>query len=323
MSRTAGLLLLLFGVAWFTAAATAVRSASRIWLRHWAERRLRGTDRGELLLDRPQRLLITAGAAIAVLFFATGLVLGATVHTMPALLIHGVVVVLIFLIFGQLLPRAAGRRWATSLVPVLVFPLRVLDFAVWPIASTVRSSVRPPVPPQSAAEDARDDLEELLREGELEGVGERDEIELITGVVQFGAKSVRQVMTPRASVFAIDESLPPQEIARLVAQANYSRVPVYAGTLDAVKGMLHAFDVLKAGATRLPPLRPVTDAPAESRCDELLYRMLRRRQHLAAVREPDGRLAGIVTLEDLLEELVGEIRDEHDEPVGTGSAAGG
>lgn len=314
MSRTTLLLLLLFGVAWFTAAATAVRSASRIWLRHWAERRLRGSERAEPLLDRPQRLLIAAGAAVAVLLFATGLVLGASSSTLPMLVLQAAVVVVTFMVVGQLLPRAIGRRWATSLLPVLVLPLRVLDLFIWPVARAVRAVARKPVVHDTAA-GARDDLEELLREGELEGVGERSEIELISGVVQFGAKSVREVMTPRANVFAVDESLPPGEIARIVAQANYSRVPVYAGTLDTIRGQLHAFDVLKAGARRLPPLRPVADAPAESRCDELLYRMLRQRQHLAAVREPTGELAGIVTLEDLLEELVGEIRDEHDEPL--------
>ncbi len=314
MSRNVAFALLLFGVAWFTAAATAVRSASRIWLRHWAERRLRGSARAEPLLDRPQRLLVTSGAANAVLFFWTGIVFGTSPRTPLAMVTEGAVLVVTFHVFGQLLPRAAGRRWATSLLPVLVLPLRLLDVLVWPVARGVRALVRSGEPRASTAEEAREELQDLLREGELEGVGEREEIELISGVVQFGAKSVRMVMTPRASVFAIDESLPPKDIAREVAQANYSRVPVFSGTLDTIKGMLYTFDILKAGATRLPPLRPVGDAQAESRCDELLYRMLRQRQHLAAVRETDGTLSGIVTLEDLLEELVGEIRDEHDEP---------
>jgi putative hemolysin len=315
--------LLLLGVAWATAAATAVRSASRIWLRHWAERKLRGSGghRVEPLVERPQRLLVTAGAMIAVMMFAAGLVLASADLSPWQMLLQGTVLIAAFLVFGQLVPRAAGRRWATVLVPVLVPPLRLLDFIVWPVAHSVRRLVRPASTQAALTGDQHDDLEELLREGELEGVGEREEIQLITGVVHFGAKAVREVMTPRISVFAVDEALGPAEIARQVAQANYSRVPVFAGTIDTLKGVLHAFDVLKTGTARMPALRPLMDAPAESRCDELLFQMLRQRRHFAAVRDAGGQLAGIVTLEDLLEELVGEIRDEHDEPL-TGAVSG-
>jgi putative hemolysin len=315
MSRTSAIIIIMLVAAWFAAGATAVRSASRIWLRHWTERRLRGSggSRVEPLLDRPQRLLVTAGAVAAVLFFSTGLILGAAPLTPAQWVLQGSVLLVSFLIFGQLVPRAAGRRWATTLVPVLIPPLRLLDLVVWPVASTVRRLVRPSAP-SASVEEEHDDLEELLREGELEGVGEPDEIELITGVVQFGAKAVRDVMTPRDSVFAVDEALGTEGIARAVAHSHYSRVPVYAGSLDNIRGMVHAFDVLRFGRSRTPGLRSVMDADGTSRCDELLFQMLRQRRHFAAVRDASGRLEGIITLEDLLEELVGEIQDEHDDP---------
>jgi putative hemolysin len=164
--------------------------------------------------------------------------------------------------------------------------------------------------------DARvhDGLEDLLRDGELEGIGKREEIEIITGVVHFAEKRVRDVMTPRAEVFAIDESAPPGEAVRRIAQSAYSRVPVYRKTLDDVVGIIHVFDILDEGPDRLPPLHPVLFADAGERCDDLLVRMLQLHQLLAVVRDEAGRTLGIATLEDLLEELVGEIRDEHDEP---------
>ena len=102
--------------------------------------------------------------------------------------------------------------------------------------------------------------------------------------------------------------------ATQIAQSAYSRVPVYHETLDNIIGMVHAFDVIKARGELPKKLRPVAIASPGAPCNELLFRMLRERQHLAVVRDETGRTLGLVTLEDLLEELVGDIRDEHDEP---------
>jgi CBS domain containing-hemolysin-like protein len=95
---------------------------------------------------------------------------------------------------------------------------------------------------------------------------------------------------------------------------------VYRGSLDHIIGMYHAFDVLKARADQLRPLRPVAYAPSDTPCNELLFRMLRARLHLAVVHDERGHTLGIVTLENLLEELVGDIRDEHDEPAAVGGS---
>jgi len=163
-------------------------------------------------------------------------------------------------------------------------------------------------------ETPQETMQDLLREGELEGVGRRDEIAIISGVMEFGEKRVREVMTPRADVFAIPEGGDPRAVAVQIAESAFSRVPVYRDSLDHIIGMYHAFDVLKERAEELPPLRPVAYAPGDTRCNELLFRMLRARLHLAAVHDERGDTLGIATLENLLEELVGDIRDEHDEP---------
>jgi putative hemolysin len=161
--------------------------------------------------------------------------------------------------------------------------------------------------------DDGDTLGDLLREGELEGVGEHTEIAIIEGVVHFGEKTVADVMTPREEVFSVDAATPPAEMAARIAQGAYSRVPVYRNVLDDVVGFLHAFDMLQVQDGEAPALRPVGVAAPTMACNDLLFRMLRERKHLTVVKA-DGRLLGLVTLEDLLEELVGDIRDEHDEP---------
>lgn len=302
-------------VAWLTAGAMAVRSVSRIWLRHWTERRLRGSAAAVTYLERPHRLLIGASTGVALTLIMSGVILGLK-HTGPQLVADVTLFVALVVLVGQVFARAVARQWPTYLVPVVVPVLHAVELVVTPIVGLGRRAAAPFERQRGRAsvDVEREALQDLLREGELEGVGEREEIAIISGVVKFGTKRVRDVMTTRADIFALDDSLDARTLALRIAQSNYSRVPIYHGTLDDVRGMVHAFDVLKAGAYRFPPLRPVASATPEAPCNELLFRMLRERQHLAIVRDASGATIGLVSLEDLLEELVGDIRDEHDEP---------
>jgi putative hemolysin len=312
--------------AWLTAGATAVRSVSRIWLRHWVEQQLGSSVTAEAYLSRPQRLLVAAGAGMALVVTLAGEFLGQHHEDRPwQLALEAIVLALVLLVAGQLVPRAIARRWAQRLVGVLLPPLHVAAFLMGPLigaAQAVGRAVRPRSGATSA-ESPRDGIEDLLREGELEGIGEREEIEIITGVVQFGDKVLRDVMTPRTDVFAVDVDAGPREIARAIARSGYSRVPVYRASVDEIIGVVHVFDVLKEGGERMPPIREVAHAPASKRCSEMLFEMLRGQRHLAVVVDEFGGTAGIVTLEDVLEELVGEIRDEHDEPATTDAVTTG
>ena len=318
MMRYPTLAVCLILVALFTAGAMAVRSASRIWLRHWAERRLRGSESVLLYLERPQRLLAAANAAIALAIGSAGLWIGWNGAGAPYSSVLQMSVYAAVVIFaGQIVPRALARRWPSTIIPLTMPALRLAGMITAPLLALGRaftratdaSSVEPETPP-------RDAMEDLLREGELEGVGAPDEIKIISGVMEFGEKTVRDVMTPRDDIFAIPEGRDPQGVAAHIAESAFSRVPVYRESLDQIVGMFHAFDVLKARAERMPPLRPVAYASGDTQCNDLLFRMLRARLHLAVVHDDRGRTLGIATLENLLEELVGDIRDEHDEPEG-------
>lgn len=310
----APLALLLLVVALLTAAGTAVRSVSRIWLRHWAERRLRGAALAETFVDRPQRLIFAAGAGTALCVVLGGILLARSYAGGAGRLAGALALgALLLLLAGQVLPRAIARRWAPQVVRALLPLLAALEIMLSPVLSLARSIVaRLDRTPSHRPE--RDGLSDLLREGELEGIGERDEIAIITGVVEFGEKLVGQIMTPREELFALPAETETAELARRIAGSGYSRVPVYRGSPDDIIGMIHVFDVFKADAGRPVP-RPVARAGAQTRCNDLLFEMLRKRRHLAVVQDGTGRTLGIVTLEDLLEELVGDIRDEHDEPL--------
>lgn len=306
-------------VAMLTAAATTVRTVSRIWLRHWVERQLSGSASiAARYLERPQRLILVAGTSIAVTVFVAGAILGAVAGQSSLARARAVILYAVVLfVFGQLIPRTVARRWSTPLLPALLPVLGIFDVAFRPILALVRRLTGERAHALQPAGDDVTGLEELLREGELEGVGDREEFAIISGVVQFRDKVVREVMTPRERIFAIDAALPPHEQARRIAAAGYSRVPLYRGSLDTIIGIVHAFDVLR-GPAEAPPdealaQRPVMTVGPDANCHDTLFTMLRQRQHLSVVLDA-GRTVGIVTLEDLIEELVGDIRDEHDEP---------
>ena len=302
-------------VAWLTAGGMAVRSVSRIWLRHWAERQLRGSDAAVTYLERPHRLLTAASAGVSLTLLASGIVIGINREGLnvvwKALTFAGFVVLL-----GQILPRAIARRWPSMVAPFVLPVLRFTQMVTTPIVVTGRAIARVFVPekPEAPPQDDRDAIQDLLREGELEGVGEHEEIAIISGVVEFSEKVVKDVMTPRSDIFALPDGVDAHAFASQIAQSAYSRVPVYHETLDNIVGMVHAFDVIKARGEVPEKLRPVASATPGAPCNELLFRMLRERQHLAIVRDETGRTVGLVTLEDLMDELVGDMRDEHDEP---------
>ena len=313
MTAFALLVLCTIIVAWLTAAATSVRSVSRIWLRHWAETRL-GGGQAAPAVERPQRLLIAAAMGIASSVFALGAMLALRADGV-VLLRNLVVAALVLLVGGQLIPRAVARRFSTSLVATLTPLLAMLEWLFRPVVRLASRLSRPVTSRRRREEPtARDALEELLREGELEGVGAPAESAIISGVVEFGEKTVADVMTRRADIVAVERGSPAHEIMRIAAQSKYSRLPVFDGDLDHVAGLVHSFDLLARPDNPVAVLRRVVRAARTERCDELMRRLLRDRVHLAIIQDELGATIGLVTLEDLVEELVGEIGDEHDEP---------
>lgn len=310
-------LLILVGVVGvLTTAATALRSVSRIWLRHWAERRLAGAGTAALYLDRPQRLLIAAGTGIAGIVFALGAILGLQHGDTPVVLVRQLLIAAgLLLVLGQLVPRAIARRWPAETLPVVLPILRGVERFSAPLAALAMHLVRRvwgetaavPVTPGDA-------LDELLREGEIEGVGAAEERAIISGVVEFGDTRVGEVMTPRGEIVAVDRAARADQVAHLVAHSKYTRVPIYDGTLDHVVGMVTSWDVIARPEAPLRAPRLVAIATPDEPCHTLMTRMLRDRRHLAIVRGLQGETLGLVTLEDLVEEFVGEIQDEHDDP---------
>jgi len=314
---TPTILLLGIGVlaaAMLLAGSTAARAIARAELRNYVELQLAGSEPRDTALARPTYVAVTAGAALALLLALLGTIIGGQAHgSWSVALVYMMVVLGAIVILGLVLGQAIARRWSARVAPLLLPTVRVSSLLTRPLTSAARALARAAqsAPPLSVATEG---VEDLLREEEMDSRGGDRDIEILSGVLQFGDATLHDVMTPRTEVFAVDALLPARAVAEAVAQAGYSRVPVFRESLDEVVGMIHVFDLLKAKSQDTLPIRPVAQAPATRLCSDMLVEMLRTRAHLVVVLDEFGGTAGIVTLEDVLEELVGDIRDEHDEP---------
>jgi CBS domain containing-hemolysin-like protein len=232
----------------------------------------------------------------------------------------GVVLVVVFC--NQLLPTLLFNRTRGRWVRRLVWPIRLLLWLMSPITVFVRfffSVASLAEAPASPEEETAVDVEALLDAGEEEGILEESDIDLVRSAVEFGDKLVREVMTPRPEVFAVSESITLEQFLEKLRENNFSRVPVYSGSLDNVTGIAFAHDLLQISdeeartRTVASIQRPAVFVPETKRGYELLREMQREKQHMRIVIDEYGGVAGLVTIEDLLEQIVGNIQDEHEE----------
>jgi putative hemolysin len=232
----------------------------------------------------------------------------------------GVVLVVVFC--NQLIPSFLFNRTRGQWAARLIWPIRLLLWMVTPITVFIRfffsvgTLVEHPV---ISEEEPAADVEALIEAGEEEGILEKSDRELVRSAVEFGDKLVREVMTPRPEIFAVPESTTLERFVELLSKQSYSRVPVYAGTLDNVTGIAFAHDLLQIAddEARTRTVESIARAaafvPETKKGYELLREMQREKQHMRIVIDEYGAVSGLVTIEDLLEQIVGNIHDEHEE----------
>jgi putative hemolysin len=234
----------------------------------------------------------------------------------------GVVLVVVFC--NQVLPSILFNRTRGRWVRRLVWPIRLLLWLMTPITVFVRfffSVASLAEEPVSEEEEAAVDVEALLEAGEEEGILEESDRDLVRSAVEFGDKLVREVMTPRPEVFAVPADITLEQFLEMLREHNFSRVPVYFGSLDNVTGIAFAHDLLQISdeeartRTVASIEREAAFVPETKRGYELLREMQREKQHMRVVIDEYGGVSGLVTIEDLLEEIVGNIRDEHEDEV--------
>jgi putative hemolysin len=229
-------------------------------------------------------------------------------------------------VFGTLLVETVlarvialqNPRVALRLTAILVRPVHALTYPVLaPVHAAFRRWAGTIAEEEESDEDADEDVEAFIEVGEREGILEKSEGRMVRGIVDLDSTLVREIMTPRVDVVALPAKASVAEARRVALAAAHSRFPVYGDTIDNVVGILHVRDLLRAweegwGETGIGGLvRPAVFVPETRTVAEVLAEM-RTRAHVALVVDEYGGFAGMVTLEDLVEEIVGEIHDEHD-----------
>jgi putative hemolysin len=289
-----------------------------------------GNDGPAPLIERPHDLLVTLLVGITLINIG-GAALAAHLadqlfgpHVGPVVAMLGMIVVLTT--FGEVLPMTLAVKYPERVLAVVGRPVAWLGTALTPVrallgsltALTVRliGRERPSQP-----ELTEDELRTLVDVGASEGVVEREEREMIHRVFELEDTLVRSVMVPRTDMFCLDVEAPRTAILPALRENLHSRVPVYEGSIDVIVGILYTKDLLPYVASGLPAdfdlrthLHPPYFVPESKRADALLQEFQAKKLHLAIVVDEYGGTAGLVALEDLLEELVGEIADENDEP---------
>ena len=230
----------------------------------------------------------------------------------------------LFLVLGELAPKTIGLQYADRIALVVARPIRILSIVAAVAVRFLTLSNRAVLallrikPREGHAFITREEVQQVLSEGSETGALTETEHKYIENVFEFTHTAVHEVMVPRTRIIALNLELPREDILRTIRENLYSRYPVYRGDMDHIVGFVHSKDILLgriftegefdlAGIIRTPLF-----VPEGKKVSSLLKEMQRKRIHLALVVDEYGILSGLVTTEDLLEELVGEIEDEHD-----------
>ena len=310
--------------AFFSASETAFSSLNQIRLKSRAEDGDSSAARVLAMAEQYDKLLSTilignnivniAAASIGTILFTQmlGAERGATVST--------IVLTIIVLIFGEVTPKSLAKEMpekvATAVSPFLVLLMALMTPLTW-LFTQWKKLLGHFVHSGEADTITEGELMTMVSEAENDGELTDRESELIRSAIEFDDVEVEEILTPRVDVVAVEDDIPLEELAQTFAESGYSRLPVYHGTIDNIIGVVHEKDFYIARlkkATKIDDLVvPTLYTTGSTQISQLLRTLREQHHHLAVVVDEYGGTEGIITLEDILEELVGEIWDEHDE----------
>ena len=324
MTLWAALVILVGFSAFFSASETAFSSLNQIRLKSRAEDGDSSAARVLAMAEQYDKLLSTilignnivniAAASIGTILFTQmlGAERGATMST--------IVLTIIVLIFGEVTPKSLAKEMpekvATAVSPFLVLLMALMTPLTW-LFTQWKKLLGHFVHSGEADTITEGELMTMVSEAENDGELTDRESELIRSAIEFDDVEVEEILTPRVDVVAVEDDIPLEELAQTFAESGYSRLPVYHGTIDNIIGVVHEKDFYIARlkkATKIDDLVvPTLYTTGSTQISQLLRTLREQHHHLAVVVDEYGGTEGIITREDILEELVGEIWDEHDE----------
>ena len=317
-------LVCLVATMFFSAAEMAFIAANRLRLRHLAEEGNRVAAQYLEAFRNPARVLSTAMMGVTVAhIIASSVVTFALIPRFggAAALVATVVLTPVMLVFGEIIPKAVAREWATRLILTLYRPLVWMSALLAPFVAFSQATVSLLLrlvggqQPDVRHFVSREELKNLLQMEPGEANVTTQEAEMIDNIFDLGETTVREVMVPLVDVAMMPETASPMDAVALIQQRGFSRLPVFEERETAITGVVTAMDLLRRGAavsTVRDLMRQPLYVPEAKRIDDLLREMQKGRAHLAVVVDEYGGATGIVTLEDVVEQIVGNIEDEHD-----------
>ncbi len=292
------------------------------------------TSRGDIivkLLDRPKKLLATILIAnnainigIVLLFSVIGETLFSGINytlfgfVSVRFLVEVVVATFLILMFGEILPKVYANRNRISFANFMAYPMKVLDFLFSPLSLPMRSGTIFMFN-KLGKEKSNLSVDHLSQALELTSDGDttKQEQKILEGIVSFGNTDTKQVMRPRIDMFALDEEMKFPEVLQEIKKNGYSRIPVFSENMDNVKGVLYVKDLLpyidRKTFNWMSLIREPYFVPENKKLDDLLLEFQDKKNHLAIVVDEYGGTSGLVTLNDIIEEIVGDISDEFDD----------
>jgi len=323
--------ILLASSGFFSGAETALFNLSRDQLRRFRASRSPFHALAARLMDDPRRLLVTVlfgNNVVNTALFALGVVL---LHSIadeyPQYVgewsaIIGVGLPLVLIVFGEVMPKSVGAVMPEILAPLVSVPLAALEYLVYPVRVLLVGALVVPLErlitgrrPQETALLTTGELQAIVEVAAREKVVSSDESDMLTDILELGERRVREVMTPRVEIVGCDLATPTRVALIVFRRSRTTKILAYEGNMDNVVGVVYAKTALLNPDRPLWELvRPVYYVPETKTVESLLKDFRARRIQFAVVVDEYGGLAGLVTLEDCLEEIVGEIEDETDRP---------
>lgn len=321
------LVLLLITSGLVSGAEVAFFSLTKEQLDSEAEKKSRQMDIIQKMLQNPKRLLATIlitnnfiNIAIVLLFASLGEDLFSQIENpLIVLLIEIGVITFLILFFGEILPKVYANRNAMTFSQAVAFPIYTIDRYFLFFLTIPMSRITRFMESRLAQKNNEFSIDKLSQALELTSEEEttKEEHKILQGIVNFGNTDTKQVMCPRIDVFALSEDMDMETIVTLILENGFSRVPVYTENMDSVVGILYTKDLLphleQSNFKWKKLLKPVFYVPENKKLDDLLKEFQQKKIHLAVVVDEYGGTSGVITLEDVIEEIVGDISDEFDD----------
>lgn len=322
------LFILLLLSAFFSAAETAFISFGKHHFQKLAEKDEKRARRLRFWFENPNRVLVTALIGNNIVNISAS-VIAATIsyryiHKLSAALVTGIMTFVI-LVFGEIIPKSLAKKHSEKIAYYFTFPVMFFCFIFTPVAKFLLGishffvrifggrleSIIPVL--------TEDDIRAMVIAGEEEGIIEEKERDMITSIFELGDKMVREIMTPRVNIVAVKEDTSLKEVLTVMAREGYSRIPVYSESIDRIIGIVYIKDIIDYQVRESDVedikvkdlMREPYFIPESKKVNELMKELQGKKIQMAIVVDEYGGTAGLVTMEDLVEEIVGEISDEY------------